>query len=95
MAYAIEAETIKQRNRIVAEDLMAWNSGRYVMLAVGVVLSQAFSRSSNAKYPTEPIIGPELDEKLAEQRREREMRRMHADFLARAAANKRDQGAGA
>jgi hypothetical protein len=82
--YAIEADEIVQRNRVVSSDLLAWNTGRYVMLAVGVVLSQAFSRSSSAKYPVEPIIAAELDEKLAENRRERELRQMEANFLAMA-----------
>jgi hypothetical protein len=82
--YAIEADEIAQRNRVIANDLLAWNTGRYVMLGVGVVLSQAFSRSSSAKYPSEPLIAAELDEKLAENRRERELRQMEANFLAMA-----------
>lgn len=89
--YAIEADEVRQRNRVIAQDMVAWNTGRYVMMGVGVVLSQAFSKSSSAKYPSEPLIGPELDEKLAEQKRERELRAMHAAFLARATV--KDTGA--
>lgn len=79
--YAIEAEEIKQKNQAIANDLLAWNMGRYVMVGVGVVLSQAFSRSSKATYPTEPLLALELDERLAEQKRERELRKQHEDFL--------------
>lgn len=81
---SIEAFEITERNRVVAADFNAWNAGRYVMLAVGTVLSQAFSKSSQAHYPSEPVVASELDEKLAEQKRERELRRMEAEFLARA-----------
>lgn len=92
--YAIEAYEVRERNRIVGDDLLAWNTGRYVMFAVGVVLSQVFSKSSNAKYPSEPMIATELDEKLAEQKRERELQKAHADFLAFAAAFEKQQGLG-
>jgi len=84
--YAIAAEEIRQRNRVIADDLTAWNTGRYVMMAVGVVLSQAFNGRSNLKYPSEPLIGPELDEALAEQKRERELRKSRDSFLALANA---------
>lgn len=92
--YAIEAFQVSERNRVIAEDTMAWNAGRYVMIAVGTIMSQAFSKGSRAEYPTEPMIATELDEKLAEQKRERELRRAHADFLAFAAAMQRQQGLG-
>jgi len=85
--FAIESERIRQRNHVISDDLLAWNTGRYTMLGVGVVLAQAFSkRGSSARYPTEPMMAAELDETLAEQKRERELRRQHADFLAVAAA---------
>ena len=83
--YAIEADQITQRNAAITNDVLAWNTGRYVQLAVGVVLSQAFSKNSQAKYPTEPMLATELDERLAEQKRERELQKAHADFLAVAA----------
>lgn len=84
--FAIEAYEITQRNRTMHDDLVAWNIGRYVMLATGVVLSQAFSKHSNARYPSEPIIATEMDERLAEQKRERELKRQHDEFIALAAA---------
>ena len=80
--FVIETEEIKQRNEVIRNDLLAWNTGRYVMVGVGVVLSQAFSKSSTAKYPTEPLIAAELDDRIAEQKRERELRKAEADFLA-------------
>lgn len=84
--FAIAREEIDQRNRAIRDDVNAWNAGRYVMLAVGTVLSQAFAKNSTAKYPPEPMLGPELDEAIAEQKRERELRQMQADFLAYAKA---------
>ncbi len=84
--YAIEAEEIRSRRNVISEDLLAWNTGRYVMMAVGVVLSQAFSKNSQAKYPPEPLIGPELDAELAERKRERELIAARDGFLALAAA---------
>lgn len=84
--FAIASHEIAQKNKMIGEDLLAWNTGRYVMLGVGVVLSQAFSKNGNAKYPAEPMLAIELDEKLAEQKRERELRKQHADFLAVVAA---------
>ena len=84
--FAIDAEQVRQRNGVIRNDFLAWNTGRYVMLAVGVVLSQAFSKSSKAEYPAEPMLAVELDEKLAEQKREREIRAAHASFLALATA---------
>jgi hypothetical protein len=84
--FAIASNTIKQRNDAIQNDVQAWNTGRYVMLAVSAVLSHAFSKSSSAKYPSEPIIAYELDEQLKAQKKERELRKMHADFLAVAAA---------
>lgn len=91
--YAIEADEIVQRNRVIANDLLAWNTGRYVMVGVGVVLSQAFSTGSSAKYPSEPLIAAELDERLAENKRERELRQMEANFLAMARRDLRKDGA--
>ena len=84
--YAIERYDIEQRNRMIRDDLNAWNAGRYVMLGVGVVLSQAFSKNSQAKYPHEPLIGAELDDRIAEQKHEQKLRKAQADFLAVAAA---------
>lgn len=84
--YAIEAERIVQKNQAILDDANAWNVGRYVMLGVGTVMSQAFSKNSQAKYPAEPILVYELDQRLAEQKRERELRRQEANFLALAAA---------
>jgi hypothetical protein len=84
--FAIEMDTIRQRNESILSDVAAWNTGRYVMLAVSTVFSHAFSKSSTAKYPAEPIIAYELDEQLKEQKRERDLRKMHAEFLAVAAA---------
>lgn len=86
VGYAISAEESRQRNDMILSDMQAWNIGRYVMVGVGVVLSQAFSRNSTAKYPSEPVIGPELDERLAAQKRERELVRQRDDFLALARA---------
>ena len=86
VTYAIAAEEVRAKNKTIHDDMVAWNTGRYVMMGVGVVLSQAFSRSSTAKYPDEPLIGPHLDEALAEQARERELQRQHNDFLALAGA---------
>jgi hypothetical protein len=84
--FAIAATELNQKNEAILSDVAAWNTGRYVMLGVGVVLSQAFSRNSRAKYPSEPMLAYELDEQLAEQKRERELKRQHDDFLAVAAA---------
>ena len=85
VSYAIEVAGVRQKNEVIASDTLAWNTGRYVMLAVGVVLSQAFSKSSSAKYPTEPMVAYEIDEELKAQKRERDLRKSHADFLAVAA----------
>ena len=95
--FAIETEEIRQRNNVVKNDLLAWNTGRYVMIGVGVVLSQAFSKSSSAKYPSEPLIAAEIDEQLAEQKRVRELEKAQADFLAFAAmlSKKTPTGTGA
>lgn len=82
VGYAIAAEEARQRIRTIQQDFTAWNTGRYVQLALGVVLSHAFSRTSTAKYPNEPLIGPELDEQLAKQRRERELVKARDEFLA-------------
>lgn len=95
VGYVIECEEIRQRNSVIKNDLLAWNTGRYVMMGVGVVLSQAFSKNSTAKYPNEPLIATEIDEALAEQKREREVRRAHADFLAFATALGQQNGLGA
>lgn len=84
--YAIESYGVQQKAAAIQADAMAWNTGRYVMLGVGVVLSSAFSRNSQVKYPTEPVLAYELDERLKEQKRERELEKAHADFLAIAAA---------
>jgi hypothetical protein len=84
--FAIECNEITQRDRAIHDDMLAWNMGRYVMLGTGVVLSQAFSKGSSAKYPNEPVLASELDERLAKQKREREIHKAHADFLALAAA---------
>lgn len=84
--YAIEVAEINQKQEAILSDISAWNTGRYVMLGVGVVLSQAFSRNSQAKYPSEPMLAYELDEQLAKQKRERELIKMRDDFLAVAAA---------
>lgn len=84
--YAIEVESIRGKREAIAADLNAWNTGRYVMLAVGTVLSQAFSNRSSAKYPPEPLLGPELDEALATSKRERELQQQHDRFVAMAKA---------
>jgi len=84
--FAIASHEIVQKNKLISDDLLAWNVGRYVMFGVGVVLSQAFSKNSTTKYPSEPMLATELDEKLAAQKRERELRKQHADFLAVVAA---------
>lgn len=86
VAFAIEATEIRQKNDIIAQDLLAWNTGRYVLAAFGTVLSQAFSKNSTAEYPREPVMAAELDERLAEQKRERELIRQRDSFLAVAAA---------
>lgn len=93
--YAIESYEVQQRAAVIQADTTAWNTGRYVMLGVGVVLSSAFSRNSQVKYPTEPVLAYEMDERLKEQKRERELEKAHADFLAVAAAlEARNQAAG-
>jgi hypothetical protein len=84
--FAIESNEARQKNAAIMNDVLAWNTGRYVMAGVGVVLSQAFSKSSQAKYPSEPLLALELDEKLAEQKRERELIQQRDSFLAVAAA---------
>lgn len=60
------------------------------MIAVDTVLSQAFSKTSSAKYPDEPLLASELDEALAEQKRVRELEKQRDGFLAlaKAMANK-------
>jgi len=84
--YAIEAAELRQKNDAILADILAWNTGRYVMLGTGVVFSQAFSKNSSAKYPREPMLGPELDDELAEQKRERNLIQQRNSFLAVAAA---------
>lgn len=86
VGWVIEAEELRQKNVAIHDDFVSWNTGRYVMIAVGTVLSQAFSKNSTAKYPNEPVLATELDDRLAELKRERELKRMQADFLAVAAA---------
>ena len=84
--YAIEAYEIQQKSAAIQSDTLAWNTGRYVMLGMGVILSSAFNRHSQVKYPSEPVLAVEMDERLKEQKRERELEKAHADFLAVAAA---------
>lgn len=84
--YAIETRQITERHRVISDDMLAWNTGRYVLMAVGVVLSQAFNKNSQAKYPHEPLIGPELDEELVKAKRERELIASRDGFVALAAA---------
>jgi hypothetical protein len=83
--FAIETAELQQKNDAIRSDVLAWNTGRYVMAGVGVVLSQAFSKNSQAEYPTEPLLALELNEQLAEQKRERELMQQHNAFLAVAA----------
>lgn len=83
--YAIEVAEIQQKNDAIRSDVLAWNTGRYVMLGVGVVLDQAFSKNSTAEYPHEPLLALELNEQLAEQKRERELMQQYNAFLAVAA----------
>lgn len=82
LQYAIETESIRQKNQAILDDTLAWNTGRYVMAAVGVVLSQAFSKNSQAKYPSEPMLAIQLDKELAERKREQELRQMQESFVA-------------
>ncbi len=84
--YAIATYELTAKKHAMDADVLAWNTGRYVLLAVSTVLSQAFSRSSTAKYPSEPIVATELDEKLAAQKRERELIKQRDGFLALAFA---------
>jgi len=84
--FAIETNEIHQRAEAMQSDTAAWNTGRYVMLGVGVVLSQVFNKTSTAKYPSEPILATELDERLAAQKRERELIQQRDSFLALARA---------
>ena len=86
VGYAIETEKLRQKNIAILSDVAAWNTGRYVMVAVGVVLSQAFDRNSQATYPSEPLLATELDDQLKEQKRERDLRKQRDGFLALAAA---------
>lgn len=58
------------------------------MLGVGVILSQVLSKNSSVKYPPEPMLAYELDAKLAEQKRERELIKARDNFLLVAAALK-------
>lgn len=90
----VEAHEVHERNRLIAEDFNAWNAGRYVLTALSVVMSQAFSKHSNAEYPAEPLLASELDELLAKQKREREIEKAHRDFLALAALLEKQQGLG-
>ena len=85
--FTIETERIRQRNAAIRSDMLAWNTGRYVMIGFGDVLSRAFSKGNTpSAYPEEPILALELDEKLAEQKRERDLRKQRDGFLALAAA---------
>lgn len=95
--FAIKSSEITQKNEAILADVAAWNIGRYVMLGTGVILSQAFNRRSTVKYPQEPMLAYELDESLKEQKRERELHKAHADFLALAQAmtvQKQNSGVG-
>lgn len=86
VGHAIEVEKIAAKNKAIANDVLAWNTGRYVMVAVSTVLSHAFSKSSTAKYPEEPALAYELDEELKRQKQERELIRQRDSFLALAQA---------
>ena len=86
VGYAIETEKLRQKNTAILSDVAAWNTGLYVMIAVGVVLSQAFDRNSQAAYPSEPLLATELDERLKKDKYERDLRKQRDDFLAIAAA---------
>lgn len=84
--YFIKAHSIKAKSKAIEDDNLAWSIGRYVMIGTSVVMSQAFSNSSNAKYPKEPQLAIQLDEELAQRRREEEVVEVVAGFLALAKA---------
>ena len=86
VGFTIATEHIVQKQRAIEQDVLAWTTGRYVMQAVGVVMSQAFSKNSNARYPSEPELMYQLDEDLARKKRDREILKQQADFLAYAKA---------
>jgi len=87
--FAIETERIRQRNEAIRSDMLAWNTGRYVMIGFGDVLTRAFSKGNTpSAYPEEPLLGVALDETLAEQKRERDLIKQRDGFLALAAAMK-------
>ena len=82
VGFTIEAAKLKNKSDAMLQDTTAWNQGRYHQIALSTVLSHAFSNSSTAKYPQEPILVAELDERLAKKRQERELKRAHDNFLA-------------
>lgn len=67
----VKAHQLKSRE----ENELAWLQGRYVFDAFSVVISRAFSKSSNSEYPKEPYplfgakptkkINTEANEELA------------------------------
>lgn len=63
------------------EDEQAWIQGQYIMSAFGVVLSNAFSKSSSAKYVEEPLLRHLFDEEELEANPEKNEMLAVAEFM--------------
>ena len=75
----------KSREEFIFRDTAAWLNGQYVMIAFSKVMSEAFSKKgspSKIKYPEEPLYMNTFDENAEARRRERELKKAHANFLA-------------
>jgi len=70
----------QMKDKAIERDTLAWNIGQYVMVGVGVVLSNAFAPQENAKYPDEPVLAVELDEKRKEAKRKAELQAIFNNF---------------
>lgn len=77
----VEVYRERQREKAIDRDTLAWNIGQYVMVGVGVILSNAFSPQDKAHYPDEPVLVVELDEKRKEQKRLQEMQDSLNSFM--------------
>jgi len=80
--YFIEATKIKTKNNAMNDDILAWNTGKYVMYALCASIYPMIDKHANMKYPQEPELVLKLDEELAQKKRDAEILKMEQDFLA-------------
>lgn len=67
-------------------DVLAWQTGLYVLQAVAVNFNGAFGKKGAAKikYPEVPMYVEEHNEQLKAKKQEREVARSYANFIAAA-----------